>query len=116
MKPNNNYFYFIGLEVTLKLEHLPFLLYSLKCVASKWNQIGVYLNISHDHLENIRANPTLLINAPVSFLQEVLAYWLKQNTSSPNGEILLKAIEKAGDTKLAFDLRGIFDKGDHEKG
>lgn len=67
-------------------------------------------------LENIFANPNLLINAPVSYLQEVLTHWLRQNTSNPNGEILLEAIKKAGDPKLAFDLRSSFDKGDHEKG
>ncbi|XP_019849895.1 PREDICTED: NACHT, LRR and PYD domains-containing protein 1-like isoform X1 [Amphimedon queenslandica] len=97
--------------VILTLNHLPFLLEHLECVASKWKQIGVYLNIPQGHLDNIISTPTLLSGGPVSFLHELLTYWLRQ--SNPNADKLLTALKKTGEHQLSCTLKKFFDLGNH---
>ena len=54
----------------------------LKDHASEWKFMGCYLGFSQGQLKNIEGNPTLLANAPASFLSKLLTQWLQQGNAA----------------------------------
>ena len=49
----------------------------LKAKASKWRDIGKELGFKQGEMNNIQSRPMLLMQAPESFLSEMLSQWLQ---------------------------------------
>ena len=99
-------------EVVLGDQDLGWLLSQLSTtdVAAHWFNFGIHLNIRHAQLKIFEANNYRDV---VACLRETLAYWLNKN---PTAEKLLKALNKAGEKRLAQTLQKSLSLGDHRKG
>ena len=88
--------------------HLSVLINVLKSHAGKWMEIGVHLGFRQGDLQKFAANPLLLANAPLSFLQAMLSEWLQRaprdNRGSPSLDSLKSALNKCDLGATASDL------------
>lgn len=97
--------------VRLSEEDLPTLLDQLKSVAAKWRRIGVCLGFSLGEVENIQTRPTLLSDAPLSWLTAMLEEWMKWVPGDRRGsknfatlDDLKNALTNAELAKIAYEL------------
>ena len=60
----------------LNSDHHTSLLQQLEKHASRWRDIGTKLGFKPGEIENIQDNLTLILNAPTSYLSELLSKWL----------------------------------------
>ena len=79
-----------------------------------WSDIGIELGFTNSHLNKIKDNPTLLSNAPSSYLREMLTQWLQWAPGDAAGhesyatlESLQRAVSGAGLGVTAQDLQNI---------
>ena len=79
--------------------------------AIKWRTIGTKLGFHTAELDGIQSKPTLLTEAPASYLSEVLSQWLQWAPDSTNKrnyatlEALQSAVRRAGLGRVADDLK-----------
>lgn len=68
--------------------------------AFRWNDIGLQLGFLNPQLHVIQSNPLLLINAPKSYLQELLSQWVqwptKKHPEKPSLRVLCSALKAIG--------------------
>ena len=102
-------FFCPGVRITAK--DIPALFRQLKKHASKWREIGVHLGFLPGELCNIETRPTLIQEAPVSFLGALLEEWIqwapgdsRGSTSFATIESLKRALMDAGLGAAAHDL------------
>lgn len=95
--------------VELRLQDLSWLLFHLVNVASKWQNLGVHLNIHPDRLKIIDEDTKGCENC----LRKTLTFWLNQN---PNAEQLLNALNRVDEQVLSATLKERIIQGDHQKG
>ena len=91
--------------------HQSVLLKQLTKHSAKWKEIGSHLGFFSTELDGIQAKPLLLIDAPNSWLSEVLSEWLqwapgdsRGSTSFATLEGLKAALREAGLGVTAHDL------------
>ena len=79
--------------------------------SAKWQEIATYLGFLPCELENIQAKPTLHVNAPKSWLGEMLSEWLQWSPGDQRGstkcatlEGLSDALNKAGLSESAQSI------------
>ena len=64
--------------------------------SNKWNEIGLGLGFVQSELTLIRSNPTLIMDAPVSFLRTLMSQWVqwptKDHPTRPTLEALCEAL------------------------
>ena len=85
-------------------------LYSeLKEHASKWRDIGTFLQFQQGELDNIQHRPFLLQTAPESWLGAMLTDWLRRgpndNRGGPSIENLKLALQKSALGAVSFDIK-----------
>ena len=85
-------------------------LYSeLKEHASKWRDIGTFLQFQQGELDNIQNRPLLLQTAPESWLGAMLTDWLRRgpndNRGGPFIDNLKIALQKSGLAAVSFDIK-----------
>ena len=98
-------------ETLLSDDDLPVLLDQLNVHASKWRMIGTNLGFRTAELDGIQSKPTLIPEAPASYLNEVLTQWLqwapdpasKRNFATL--EALQSAVRRAGLARVAATLK-----------
>ena len=80
-------------------------------VANSWEEIGLALGFKEYEIKNIKANPTLLINAPRSYLSDMLGSWSHWAPGDARGsedfatlEALKSAVSRAGFGDIALKL------------
>ena len=96
---------------TLSDDDLTFLLNSLKKAAVKWRNVGIHLGIENSELEAIQCNPILMTEGIAGYFREMLSCYLKRAPPDhylPTLDDLALALRKAGEERLAFELRGAF--------
>ena len=71
-------------------------------VASKWEDIGIQLDIDDGQLRNIKADNN---GDSTSCLREMLRVWLKRARPTPSWEEVGEALECLGEQNLAEKLR-----------
>ena len=83
----------------------------LKVHASKWREIGTYLEFHQPELNDIQARPALFMEAPGSYLSAMLEGWLEWEAGDERGstecatlENLKSAVSKAGLGRTATRL------------
>ena len=81
------------------------------CAAS-WELIAIYLGFMKGEVENIKAHPLKLRNAPMSYLEEVLSQWLEWAPGDSRGsdsfatlETLQKALTDAEFPNISHELQ-----------
>jgi len=72
----------------------------LKKIAAKWDEFGYQVGIEPDEVEVIRAN-----SKQMNCFNEVIKYWLKGDKDKVTREKLAHAVEVAGNSNLARDIR-----------
>ena len=86
-------------DLNLSENDLAKILTLLRECSPKWIEIGRYLGFRSEELDSIRSRPSLLSNAPVSYLKELLSQWLYRPTpyhpDPPTWESLREALMKA---------------------
>lgn len=98
-------------ETLLSDDHLPILLDQLNVHASKWRMIGTNLGFRTAELDGIQSKPTLITEAPGSYLSEVLNQWLQWAPDPTNKrnfatfEALQSAVRRAGLARVAANLK-----------
>ena len=92
--------------------HLFPLHHQLKAYASKWREIGLFLGFRINELSEIQSRPILFAGAPRSWLQMLLAEWLKWIPGDTRGSTeyaslsaLKSAVDKAGLARMASELK-----------
>ena len=93
-----------------KTSHYATLLNDLTPVARKWDDIAIQLGFDYDQTQNIKANLSLIPQAPHSYLKEVIGIWLKQEppkSQYPTISNLLEALksESVGEVALSESLK-----------
>ena len=63
--------------------------------SDKWNLIGAELGFLQPELRQIQAAPILMLNAPLSYLQELLSLWTEWPTENHPHLPTLKALSTA---------------------
>ena len=94
-------------EASLTEKDLKNILIAVKDIASKWYDIGIYLEFSDGELKVIQHNPLLLPEGVNGFLREMLSQWLKlapPNHKWPTINCLAAALRYVGEEKVAHDL------------
>ena len=101
----------VHVGVRLTARDLPALFKQLKYHAARWKQIGLHLGFLPGELSNIESRPTLIQEAPVSFLGallEELIQWApgdsRGSTDFATIESLKGALNDAGLGAAAHDL------------
>ena len=93
----------------LNESHFCELYIKLKEHASKWRDIGTFLQFQQGELNNIQSRPLLLQSAPESWLGAMLTDWLHRGPSDDRGrpsiENLKLALQKSGLGALSFDIK-----------
>lgn len=82
-------------EELLTSDHIPDLVELLVSHSFEWRSIGVALRFQPQELDNIEASPSLLSNAPKSYLIRVLEDWLQgkcKHTRPPTKSSLERAL------------------------
>ena len=77
----------------------------------EWKKIGCTLGFLDCDLTLIEANPTLTLQGPTGYFEEMLNQWLKWAPPEhdwPSLEILEDALQNIGQTNLATKLRPKF--------
>jgi hypothetical protein len=74
----------------------------IKKVDSKWENIGIMLEIESHRLESIK---TAEHHNTQNCLREMLKIWLKKINPPPSWSAITDALEYVGDEQLAHDLR-----------
>jgi hypothetical protein len=99
------------LKGRLNKSHFPFLIEQLSDCAYKWRKIGTHLKFKQDELKNIEAKPSLVSDAPESYLSELISNWMewapgdsRGSTNYANLEDLKSAVSKAGFGVVAGEL------------
>ena len=72
--------------------------------SSTWKEIGTYLGFRQSELEEIQARPLLLTTAPKSWLNAMLAEWLKWAPGDVRGNTKAASIEELSD---ALNIAGL---------
>ena len=70
-------------------------------VASKWEDIGIQLNIEDGQLAKVKAD----CSDSGSCLREMLRIWLKRVDPKPSWRELIEALNDLGEEKRADDIR-----------
>ena len=81
-----------------------------------WRDIGMHLGFTQGELDNIQANPMLLVQgAPVSWLNKMITEWLqwapgdgRGSTGFATKESLIHALNRAGLGAIAYSVSGKF--------
>ena len=101
----------LGGGTLLTERHFPDLFHQLKIHAAKWREIGFCLGFFSGELDRIQASPTLLMDAPFSYLRSVLSQWMQWIPGDDRGsanfatlEDLQRALSDAGLVVAAYDL------------
>lgn len=71
-------------------------------VASKWEDVGILLDIEPESLESLK---TAENNSSQSRLREMLKIWLKKINPPPSWSAIADALQSLGDEQLAQNLR-----------
>ena len=71
-------------------------------VDSKWQNIGIFLEVDPHRLESIK---TAEHHDTQNCLREMLQIWLKKINPSPSWSAITDALEYLGEEQLAHDLR-----------
>ena len=92
--------------------HLFPLYHQLKLCASKWKEIGLFLGFRINELSEIQSRPFLFTGAPRSWLQMLIAEWLKWTPGDTRGSTeyaslsaLKSAVDRAGLGRIASELK-----------
>ena len=92
-------------------DHHKKLLDQLKLHAAKWREIGTSLGFLQGELDNIQSKPMLFMQAPSSYLNEMLSEWYQWAPGDGRGSkdfatlgALKNAMRQAGLGKAANDL------------
>ena len=80
------------------------LLQQLSSNAAKWRGIGIYLGFRANELDTIQSKPALFTEAPVSWLEEMLAQWLQWAPGDSRGSTNFATLE---DLKTALNKAGL---------
>ena len=78
------------------------LLKELNKVASKWENIGIMLDVDSGRLENIKHNNS---KSCEECLREMLKEWLKQSHPAPSWKAMVEALDDVEEPKLAAELK-----------
>ena len=97
--------------IQLSDDNLPHLLDQLNVHAAKWRMIGTNLGFRAGELDSIQSMPTLIMQAPASYLNELLTQWLqwapdpasKRNYATFGA--LQSAVRRAGLPRAAAELK-----------
>ena len=94
----------------LRRNDLGFLIRELRSIAPKWQMFSLQLGIPVDELDIIAAKPFLLSNAPVSFLQEALNFWTRQEHTECTLNALCEVLRSkvVGESTLAEQVEAKF--------
>ena len=83
----------------------------LKVHCTRWREIGIHLGFLHSELDEIQARPSLITEAPKSWLSAMLADWLQWAPGDSRGskkfamlEDLKAALSESGLANLARNL------------
>lgn len=97
--------------VRLTEKHVPTLLDQLKSEARVWRRIGMHLGFTQRELDNIQTRPSLLFEAPCSWLVSMLEEWIQSAQGDKYGstnfatlEHLKAALHDAGLEVLAYKV------------
>ena len=71
-------------------------------VDSKWQNIGIFLEVDPHRLESIK---TAEHHDTQNCLREMLQIWLKKINPSPSWSAITDALERLGEEQLAHGLR-----------
>ena len=92
-------------------DHHTKLLDQLKLHATKWRNIGTYLEFQQGELDIIESKPMLLVQGPLGYLNEMLSEWYQWAPGDGRGskdfatlEALTNAMRQAGLGRAANDL------------
>jgi len=80
----------------------------LKGAVTKWKVIGLALGFLDAELTEIEHKPLLIPEGDMGYFREMLSWWLKWAPSNhpwPTLETLALALNKAGEERLAYDLK-----------
>ena len=110
-KKYHNYFY-SGRTLITDYNYYGRLCEQLQPCAAKWEDIAKFLGFKDYEIANIKADPTKLIGAPGSYMDEVISQWSHWAPGDARGsrdyatlEQLKVAVDKAGFHDIAAELR-----------
>ena len=89
----------------LKEEDLGFLMEILMDVAPSWEALGIFLGLKNSQIKCIRQHPILATEGVHGYFRELLGEWLKRGPPFSTDEQLASALSKAGEHRLARQLR-----------
>ncbi len=78
--------------------------------AHRWEDIGRYMGFTQSELKNIRSKPMLLMDAPNSWLAEMLSEWLQWCPGDGRGSNMLATREGLHAALLNAKLSTVADK------
>ena len=91
--------------------HYGILVEQLAPCSPQWDRIAGGLRFQRDEIENIKASPSFIIDAPMSWLREVISQWItwtpgdaRGSKDRPTLEALKRAVDKAGFGMVASTL------------